>query len=80
MGASVHIVQPLGKHLLLINIQYNEIVNELEAEGNLIFGLHVHVGMENREGQIYRQQHRYFLPHSLHSTNSPFWKGKDDRL
>ena len=54
-------------------------VNELQeaARSNLIFGLHVHVGMENREmANHIANSTRYFLPHIYAlSTNSPFWEG-----
>jgi len=60
--------------------RYNEIVNELQeaARSNLIFGLHVHVGMENREmANHIANSTRYFLPHIYAlSTNSPFWEGR----
>ncbi|RZJ78458.1 MAG: carboxylate-amine ligase, partial [Chryseobacterium sp.] len=60
--------------------RYNEIVNELQeaARSNLIFGLHVHVGMETREMAIHiANSARYFLPHIFAlSTNSPFWEGR----
>src|SRR5260370_17201327 len=44
----------------------------------LIFGLHVHVGVENRELAISLvNQLRSWLPHLLAlSTNSPFWAGR----
>ncbi|MEO5909101.1 MAG: carboxylate-amine ligase, partial [Ginsengibacter sp.] len=55
-------------------------VKELQeaARSNLIFGLHVHVGMENREMAIHiANSARYFLPHIFAlSTNSPFWEGR----
>ena len=46
------------------------------ARANLIFGLHVHVGIEDREAAIrIMNSMRYFLPHILAlSTNSPFWR------
>jgi len=49
------------------------------AEENLIFGLHVHVGIEDREAAIrIMNSLRYFLPHILAlSTNSPFWLGME---
>lgn len=49
------------------------------ARSNLIFGLHVHVGMENREMAIHiANSVRYFLPHIFAlSTNSPFWEGRN---
>ena len=60
--------------------RYSEIVNELQeaARSNLIFGLHVHIGMENREmANHIANSTRYFLPHIYAlSTNSPFWEGR----
>lgn len=61
--------------------RYEEIVNELQdaARANLIFGLHVHVGIEDRElGIQIMNAARYFLPHIFAlSTNSPFWEGRN---
>jgi carboxylate-amine ligase len=66
--------------LITDHARYNEIVNELQeaARSNLIFGLHVHVGMENREmANHIANSTRYFLPHVYAlSTNSPFWEGR----
>src|ERR1700737_1410452 len=55
---------------------------QLVARGNLIFGLHVHIGIEDRETAIHMMNHaRYFLPHMLAlSTNSPFWLGMNTGL
>ena len=49
------------------------------ARSNLIFGLHVHVGMESREmANHIANSTRYFLPHIYAlSTNSPFWEGRN---
>ncbi|MEO8024817.1 MAG: YbdK family carboxylate-amine ligase, partial [Bryobacteraceae bacterium] len=64
--------------------RYYTIVEDMKvvARGNLIFGLHVHVGIEDRETQIHiMNAARYFLPHILAlSTNSPFWIGMDTGL
>ncbi len=48
----------------------------------LIFGLHVHVGMADRERAIHiMNAARYFLPHVLAlSTSSPFWMGHNTGL
>ncbi len=48
------------------------------ARRNLIFGMHVHVGIEDREFLIDAMNvSRYFLPHILAlSTSSPFWEGR----
>jgi carboxylate-amine ligase len=47
------------------------------ARSLLIFGLHVHVGIKDRERQIHiMNAARYFLPHVLAlTTSSPFWLG-----
>ena len=49
------------------------------ARSNLIFGLHVHVGVQDKEMAIRLMNSlRYFLPHILAlSTNSPFWLGME---
>jgi carboxylate-amine ligase len=52
------------------------------ARRNLIFGTHVHVGIEDREFLIDTMAVvRYFLPHLLAlSTSSPFWMGRNTGL
>ena len=59
--------------------RYEGIVEDMQqvARANLIFGLHVHVGIPDREVAIQvMNMARYFLPHILAlSTNSPFWLG-----
>ena len=64
--------------------RYHSIVQDLQlvARSNLIFGLHVHVGIEDRETAIQLMNSvRYFLPHILAlSTNSPFWLGMNTGL
>jgi carboxylate-amine ligase len=61
--------------------RYKTIVDDMQdvARANLIFGLHVHVGLPNREIAIHvMNAARYFLPHLLAcSTNSPFWLGRN---
>jgi len=50
--------------------ELQDVIREL-----LIFGLHVHVGIADRENRIeIMNEARYFLPHLLAlSTSSPFW-------
>lgn len=81
MGAAgTHPFSHWESQLITDHIRYSEIVNELQdaARSNLIFGLHVHVGMENREmANHIANSTRYFLPHIYAlSTNSPFWEGR----
>jgi glutamate---cysteine ligase / carboxylate-amine ligase len=49
------------------------------ARSNLIFGMHVHIGIENRDVALQlMNQACYFLPHIYAlSTNSPFWEGRN---
>jgi carboxylate-amine ligase len=61
--------------------RYDQVVEEMQllARANLIFGLHVHVGIADRvlAFQILNEA-CYFLPHLLAlSTNSPFWLGRN---
>lgn len=48
----------------------------------LVFGMHVHVGIPDRDLMIdVMDQARYFLPHLLAlSTSSPFWHGRETGL
>lgn len=61
--------------------RYDKIVGDLGdvARSNLIFGLHVHIGIPDRESGIKIQNTmRYFLPHIYAlSTSSPFWIGRN---
>ena len=52
------------------------------AQQLLIFGTHVHIGIEDREFLVDAMNvARYFLPHVLClSTSSPFWMGRDTGL
>ena len=79
-AAGTHPFSHWESQLITDHARYSEIVKELQeaARSNLIFGLHVHVGMENREMAIHiANSARYFLPHIYAlSTNSPFWEGR----
>jgi carboxylate-amine ligase len=61
--------------------RYRQVVEDMQlvARANLVFGLHVHVGIEDRNTAIHiMNSMRYFLPHILAlSTNSPFWLGME---
>ena len=81
MGAAgTHPFSHWERQLITDHARYSDIVKELQeaARSNLIFGLHVHVGMESREMAIHiANSARYFLPHVFAlSTNSPFWEGR----
>ena len=52
------------------------------AQQLLIFGTHVHIGIEDSEFLVHAMNvSRYFLPHVLAlSASSPFWMGRDTGL
>ncbi len=60
--------------------RYGQLEQEFEdvARSILIFGLHVHIGIENQEIAVeLMNQLRTWLPHLLAiSSNSPFWAGR----
>jgi carboxylate-amine ligase len=64
--------------------RYQHIVEEMGqlARSLLIFGMHVHVAMPDRQTTIdMMNMVRYFLPHLLAlSTSSPFWMGRNTGL
>ena len=80
-AAGTHPFSEWEKQLLTPHPRYDEIITELQdaARSNLIFGLHVHVGMEDKRMAMHLSNClRYFLPHLYAiSTNSPFWEGRD---
>jgi len=64
--------------------RYNQLRKDLAgvARRMLICGMHVHVGIPDKETRISLvNQLKYFLPH-LHalSTSSPYWQGQDTGL
>jgi glutamate---cysteine ligase / carboxylate-amine ligase len=82
MGAAgTHPFSHWSTQLITPNPRYDEIVQEMQeaARSNLIFGLHVHVGIADKNMAIHIMNTvRYFLPHVYAlSTNSPFWEGRN---
>ncbi|HEX6184094.1 MAG TPA: carboxylate-amine ligase [Pyrinomonadaceae bacterium] len=79
IAASTHPISQWNEQLIYDDPHYAILIEELQmvARSLLIFGLHVHVGIEDRERQIHiMNAARYFLPHVLAlSTSSPFWLG-----
>src|ERR1700719_347287 len=83
-SAGTHPFSHWMDQLITVDERYATIVKDMQqiARVNLIFGLHVHVGIPDREEAIdIMNQARYFLPH-LHalSVNSPFWLGQNTGL
>ncbi|MDL5046803.1 carboxylate-amine ligase [Oscillatoria amoena NRMC-F 0135] len=80
-AAGTHPFSHWSKQLITPNPRYDEIVNEMQeaARSNLIFGLHVHVGISDKNMAIHIMNTiRYFLPHVYAlSCNSPFWEGRN---
>jgi carboxylate-amine ligase len=84
VAASTHPFSHWKDQKITPHERYEALVNEMQvlATSLLIFGLHVHVGIDDREAQIHLMNAaRYFLPHVLAiSTSSPFWMGVNTGL
>jgi len=84
VAASTHPFSHWADQEIYDHERYRFLVQELQmvARSLLIFGLHVHVGIADRERQIHiMNAARYFLPHVLAlSTSSPFWLGFNSGL
>jgi glutamate---cysteine ligase / carboxylate-amine ligase len=83
-SAGTHPFSHWYNQLITEGERYQEIVKDMQllARANLIFGLHVHVGIPDRDSAIHvMNQARYFLPHIYAlSVNSPFWVGRNTGL
>jgi len=79
VAASTHPFSKWSEQKIYEGDRYKLLVDELQmvARSLLIFGLHVHVGVEDLDRRIHiMNAARYFLPHVLAlSTSSPFWLG-----
>ncbi|MBC7930546.1 MAG: carboxylate-amine ligase [Rubrivivax sp.] len=79
MAASTHPISHWRDQTIFDDARYKLLIEELQmvASSLLICGMHVHVGMPDRERAIQiMNAGRYFLPHVLAlSTSSPFWLG-----
>jgi carboxylate-amine ligase len=84
VAAGTHPFSDWKKQEITDGDRYKGIVEDLQdvARANLIFGLHVHVGIKDRDtAMALANQIRYFLPHILAiSTSSPFWLGRNSGL
>jgi carboxylate-amine ligase len=78
-AASTHPFSHWKDQTIYDDKRYELLVEEIQmvARSLLIYGLHVHVGIPDRERSIQiMNAARYFLPHVLAlSTSSPFWLG-----
>ncbi len=79
-AAGTHPAALYEDQLIVDRPRYKELAAELSwiAEQELIFGTHVHVGIDDAEKAIYvADGMRGYLPLLLGmSSNSPFWRGK----
>lgn len=84
VAASTHPISHWQDQKIFDDERYDLLVEEIQmvARSLLIFGLHVHVGMNDPERAIHiMNAARYFLPHMLAlSTSSPFWLGHNTGL
>ncbi|PYS78545.1 MAG: carboxylate-amine ligase, partial [Acidobacteria bacterium] len=84
VAASTHPISHWSEQQITDDAHYTLLIEELQmvARSLLIFGLHVHVGIADRDRQVHiLNAARYFLPHVLAlSTSSPFWLGIDTGL
>ena len=84
VAASTHPISRWQDQKIFDDDRYELLVQELQtvARSLLIFGVHVHVGIKDRDRQIHiLNASRYFLPHVLAlSTSSPFWMGHNTGL
>ncbi|HLZ62250.1 MAG TPA: carboxylate-amine ligase [Ktedonosporobacter sp.] len=80
ISAGTHPMARWQDQLRTRNPRYEELEEEFQDVGRsiLIFGLHIHVGIEEHEHAIpLMNQLRTWLPHLLAlSCNSPFWNGR----
>jgi carboxylate-amine ligase len=83
-SAGTHPFSHWMDQLITVHERYATIVQDMQqvARASLIFGLHVHVTIPDREKGIdIMNQARYFLPHLYAlSVNSPFWLGENTGL
>jgi carboxylate-amine ligase len=83
-SAGTHPFSNWADQLIYPDERYAAIVEEMQlvARANLIFGLHVHVGIADRALALQiMNEARYFLPHLLAlSASSPFWMGRNSGL
>jgi len=80
-AAGTHPFSHWSEQLITDNPRYEQLIAEMKdvARSNLIFGMHVHVAIPNRDDGLHIMNvARYFLPHLYAlSTNSPFWESRE---
>ena len=80
MAASTHPFTPWKEQKPTQGERYAQLSVDMKGAIHrmMICGMHVHIGIENRDARIdVQNQMRYFLPHMLAlTTSSPFWEGR----
>jgi carboxylate-amine ligase len=83
-AASTHPFSAWSTQKITAGERYTKLETDMGevARRLLIFGMHVHIGIEDKELMIdVMNQARYFMPHVLAlSTSSPFWQGRETGL
>jgi glutamate---cysteine ligase / carboxylate-amine ligase len=83
-AAGTHPFSHWNQQKITDDIRYHVLEEELQdvIRAILIFGMHVHVGISNRDTAVaIMNELRYFLPHILAlSVSSPFWVGRNTGL
>lgn len=83
-AAGTHPFSHWNQQKITNDIRYHVLEEELQdvIRSILIFGMHVHIGIGNRDtGVAIMNELRYFLPHILAlSVSSPFWVGRNTGL
>jgi carboxylate-amine ligase len=84
LSAGTHPFSRFEHQAVTVKPRYVELMDALQyaVERQLIFGLHVHVGLDSAEQAIHvANSLRTWLPELLAlSANSPFWLGRDSGL
>ena len=80
-AASTHPFSHWQEQPVTPRVRYRRIVEREQqlAEEQVVFGFHVHVGLENREAavQVMNRLRVWLAPLLALSANSPFWLGED---
>jgi glutamate---cysteine ligase / carboxylate-amine ligase len=81
VAAGTHPFATWQDHRITPDERYISLQENLQdiARSIAVYGLHVHVGVDDRDQAIeLMNEMRYFMPHLLAlSVNSPFWEGRD---
>jgi len=84
VAAGTHPFSRWQDQLITDKDRYKGLITDMQmvAKQLLIFGMHVHVGINDKDLRIdIMNQMAYFMPHILTlSTSSPFWLGQDTGL